>query len=208
MKGKNVFLHTCCGPCSIEPVTYLQKNHYEITAFFYNPNIHPFKEFERRVEAMRQIGSSLNFRLIFSPKGYSLDLWIEKVQKAIKEPSKRCRICYEIRLKETAMMARKMKFNLFSTTLLYSIYQDHNAIAEVAHQIANEIGINFLYCDFRNFWKNGQKRAREYGIYMQPYCGCIMSEQERYKKAIKRMNNSFTEEFNAQDVNLDNNGIK
>ena len=194
LSAMKILLHACCGPCSIYPVKDLRASGIDVVALFYNPNIHPFKEFERRVQAMEEVARILGFPVIFHPEAYGLMSWLDKVLSTAKERPRRCLACYEMRLRETAKKALEMGFDGFSSTLFYSVYQDHEAIKGIADQISAELHCPFLYRDFRAGWKEGQGEARRIGVYMQPYCGCIISEEERYEKRIKRMRKRFEEE--------------
>lgn len=188
---KDLLLHICCGPCAIHPVHVLRERSMEFTGLFFNPNIHPFLEFERRVEALEEISQALEFPVIHHPMGYGLVSWLNVVWSRHPERPDRCRACYAMRLEETANLAKDMGFKGFSTTLLYSIYQDHQAIKNIGLDLQARMDIEFIYMDFRSGWKEGKKKARQTGIYMQPYCGCIMSEAERYEKRIKRLKDRF-----------------
>ena len=194
---KALMLHICCGPCAIYPVEALRDEGWEIKGLFYNPNIHPFLEFERRVEALREISQVMGFEVRFHPQGYGLEEWLKNVWLRAKEPPQRCHLCYEIRLRETARIAREQRLKYFSTTLLYSIYQHHDYIKDLGKEIGRAFGLEFYYLDFRKGWKRGKDEARQIGIYTQPYCGCILSEKERYIKRIERMNKKLLEEAKA-----------
>ncbi len=189
-----LLLHICCGPCSIYPVEVLKKKGINFKGLFYNPNIHPFLEFERRVQALEEITEVLGFEVIYHPSGYGLHQWLEGVWSKCPNRPDRCHVCYKMRLEETARISKELGFTCFSSTLLYSIYQDHDAIREIGNGVARTHGLKFYYEDFRAGWKEGKDRARTIGIYTQPYCGCILSEEERYKKRIERQRKRFREE--------------
>ncbi|OCC14386.1 Diacylglucosamine hydrolase like [Dissulfuribacter thermophilus] len=199
MTSNKILLHICCGPCAIYPVKVLREKGIQFTGFFFNPNIHPFREYEQRVQALEEIKEILNFSVVFHPKGYDFEEWLKEVTSAGLERPKRCHACYSMRLIVTALEAKRLGFKVFSTTLLYSVYQDHQAIKQISEKISEEIGIEFFYEDFREGWKEGKDEARRIGIYMQPYCGCIISEKERYQKRIDRMKKRFKEEYEAYE---------
>lgn len=151
----------------------------EPTGFWYNPNIHPKYEYKTRrntlVEYARSIGLSL-----LSEDDYGLREFISECPSY--EFGERCRYCYEKRLFETARYASEHGFTHFSTTLLVSPYQNHELLIETADRAAAAYGVEFLYRDFRPYFKEGQAKAEELGLYRQKYCGCIFSEEERYTK--------------------------
>ncbi len=178
----NLLLHVCCGPCSVSPVEILQAEGLRVSGLFFNPNIHPYKEFERRLQAVEQFASASGLQIeIHRP--YGLTDYLRQVVG--REPG-RCGICYEMRLRETARRAREAGADAFSSTLLYSRYQNHELIRAVAERAAAEYGVPFLYRDFRDGWQRGIDRSIEMGLYRQPYCGCIYSEQERYDRSLRR----------------------
>ncbi len=182
----NLFLHICCGPCLLYPLKILKEREIDVTGFFYNPNIHPFLEFEKRVGALEHIAKLRDLKIIWDPAGYGLEQWLSYINgnTGTKE---RCPFCYEMRLERSAKEAASRGFDYFSTTLLYSKYQRHQLIREIGEEKASRYGIKFYYEDFRQGWKEGIEEAVSLGIYRQPYCGCIFSEAERYHKRMKRL---------------------
>lgn len=173
-----ILLHTCCGPCTFYPLMRLREQGHEVIGFFYNPNIHPYMEFARRLEALQEMASANDLRLIVR-EDYPLEDFIRNV--AFREQN-RCIYCYTVRLEAAARLAKKSKFDAFTTTLLYSKRQKHDLIRSVAESAAKKARISFYYEDFREGWKIGQQMAIELGIYRQQYCGCIWSEKERFYK--------------------------
>ena len=174
-----VLLHICCGPCGIHPVETLRQEGFELQGFFFNPNIQPFQEHERRKQALQQLAEAVSLPVIYA-EDYDLESWLRMV--AFREKD-RCPFCYELRLAETARQARAGGFDGFSSTLLYSKHQDHTRIRELGEALAREHGVRFLYRDFRAGWKHGIEVSQEMGLYRQPYCGCIFSERDRYYKS-------------------------
>ena len=170
-----LLLHTCCGPCSIFPLEQLRQDH-QISAFFFNPNIHPYLEFKRRQETLLAFCRSENIPVVDEGL-YGLKEFVRKV--AFNEGD-RCHICYEWRMEETASRAARDGFDGFSTTLLYSRFQNHEALKQCGYGLADKYGIPFIYRDFRVGWQYGIDKSREYDMYRQPYCGCVYSEQDRY----------------------------
>lgn len=176
-----ILLHVCCGPCATFPVKNLKEQGHEVVGFFYNPNIHPYKEFSRRLETLKEYAVKTNLTVHIDNR-YSLE---EFLQAALTDLSKRCSMCYEVRLREAARFGKQNAFDFFSTTLLVSPYQKHEVIRAVAGKIAEEEGIPFYYSDFRPGFREGVEISKELELYRQPYCGCIFSEKDRYCKQKK-----------------------
>ena len=183
-----VLLHCCCAPCSVSCIEPLRDENLEVTAFWYNPNIHPFKEYEARRDCLIEYLEKINLPLIIE-EDYGLRKFVENVAYDI---DKRCTYCYEHRLEETAKYAAENGFDSFTSTLFASIYQNHELMKAAAEKYAQKYGVKFLYRDFRPNFKNGNQKAREAGLYMQKYCGCIFSEQDRYLKQINRDKEKFS----------------
>ncbi len=175
-----VLLHICCGPCAVYPLEWLRSEGHEIAALFYNPNIHPFKEFARRFETAAQWAKLEGLSLKLEDE-YELEKFIALVKDDMSVP-RRCENCYRFRLQKTAEQAKEEGFEAFSTSLLVSPYQQHDLIKAVGEEIAEKTGIMFLYHDYREGWQRGVERSRELELYRQPYCGCIFSEKDRYYK--------------------------
>ena len=173
-----VLLHACCAPCSIKCIDALQTENITPALFWYNPNIHPYTEYKNRKDSLMDYAKSKNFK-VHSKDEYGLR---EFIKNTCPEFEGRCKYCYTSRLDETAKYARDNGYKAFSTTLLISPYQKHELIRKAAEQAAEKYGVEFIYRDFRPYFRDGQKTAREMGIYMQKYCGCIFSEEERYQK--------------------------
>lgn len=174
-----LLLHICCGPCSIYPIRQLAGNKFDkITGFYYNPNIHPLDEYERRKLALRKIEKELGMEVIYPD--YRIEEYFQKI--ALKEnPPDRCTECWRLRLYATADFALKNKFDAFTTTLLISPYQNHELVRDIGSHIAKEKRIEFYYEDFRAGFGESQQEAREMELYRQKYCGCVFSELERLK---------------------------
>lgn len=173
-----LLLHTCCGPCSIYPVDVLRKKGMEVYGYFYNPNIHPFTEWKKRRDTLEQYANDIDLKVIFD-EGYHLEDFLRKV---VHRESIRCQFCYFMRLRQAAAVAKRGKFDAFSTTLLVSPFQKHGLIKEIGEAVGKEKGISFYYEDFRPGFKEATARSKELGMYRQQYCGCIYSEKERYVK--------------------------
>ena len=176
-----VLLHICCAPCANRPLALLQEQGHDVTGFWYNPNIHPFTEYRSRRNTVREYLSEIGVKLI-EQNDYALRPFVRAVAEDIAH---RCVKCYEMRLFETARTAKEQGFDAFTSSLFISPYQNHSLMMEVAQRAAEEHGVQFLYEDFRPLFREGQDFAREHGFYMQKYCGCVFSEEERYLKANK-----------------------
>lgn len=177
-----LLLHACCGPCMIMPAMTLSSEGFELLAFFMNPNIQPLAEFLRRREAVGQCADRLNVPILYDDN-WNVVSWLE-AQLPFANARNRCERCCGSRLEATAKMAQTMGISHFSTTLLYSRYQPHEAIRQRGEELACEYGLQFIYRDFRQYWQEGITISKEWGIYRQPYCGCIFSEAERYAKRL------------------------
>ncbi|MBI5442833.1 MAG: epoxyqueuosine reductase QueH [Deltaproteobacteria bacterium] len=171
-----VLLHTCCGPCAIVPLRDLRSDGFEVFGTYFNPNIHPYQEWERRREALEGLSNVSGARLLPVPAYEPLEWW----RAVVFRESERCRLCYHLRLRHTALLARRGRFDAFSTTLLYSKFQKHELIQELGEASAKEADVPFLYRDWRSGWKEGVDASKALGLYRQPYCGCLLSEQERF----------------------------
>ena len=171
-------LHVCCAPCSIRCIETLREEGIEPTGYWYNPNIHPYTEYRSRKTTLQAFAASVDLPLIVNDN-YGLREFIEAVRP---NWNVRCETCYRLRLNETARKAAEEGFSSFSTTLLISPYQNHELIVKVAEEAATQHGVAFLYRDFRPYFREGQQKAREGELYMQKYCGCIFSEEDRYRK--------------------------
>ena len=177
-----VLLHICCGPCAVYPLEVLKKEGVAVRGFFYNPNIHPYLEFRKRLEAVEQLASKVDLPVEYH-REYGLKDYLRKV---VFNEDSRCGLCYDIRLLEVVEQAKKTRADAFSTTLLYSCYQNHELIRHKAEQLAEQHKIPFYYQDFREGWQQGIDMSKKMGLYRQSYCGCIYSEQERYDKRLRK----------------------
>lgn len=185
-----ILLHACCGPCTIYPLSVLKSKNHDVTAYFNNPNIHPYKEFKRRLNTLTDYAKTDDFRLIYEAQ-YGLTEFLQKV--VFKEKS-RCAICYEMRLEKTAKYAAEHGFDGFTTTLLYSRFQNHEILVDKCEKLAQSHFLKFEYDDFRVGWQQGIDLSIEKEMYRQPYCGCIYSEQERYDKSLRKKKSKSTEQ--------------
>ena len=183
-EGSSLLLHACCAPCSSAVLGGLA-SHFKISIFYYNPNITEEKEYQKRLDELRKFISKLNFKYQiniidsrYEPKEF---FKIAKGLEKEKEQGKRCYKCYELRLEETAKVAKEKNFDFFATTLTLSPYKKTSWLNEIGENLSEKYQANYLYSDFKK--KNGYKRSielsKEYNLYRQDYCGCIYSKLER-----------------------------
>jgi predicted adenine nucleotide alpha hydrolase (AANH) superfamily ATPase len=172
----NILLHICCANCAIYPVTMLRQQEHEVTGFFYNHNIHPYQEFRKRLNTTLEYANQVKLPLVVNDN-YHLDEFLAHVAQ---KPEQRCKYCYQSRLRVAAEQAHKTGADAFTTTLLYSRYQQHDAIVDYGRQLAAEFQLTFFYEDYRRGWNEGIKISKQMGLYRQQYCGCIYSERDRY----------------------------
>lgn len=171
-----ILLHVCCANCSIYPVKVLREQNHKVTGFFFNHNIHPYQEFQRRLDAVKEYSAQVELPMIYCEE-YFLEEFLANVAK---DPANRCGYCYLSRLEETARVAAEQGFDGFSSSLLYSRYQQHDLIRQTGEKLAEQYGLQFIYADFRTGWQEGIRVSKSMGLYRQQYCGCIYSEKERY----------------------------
>ncbi|HHX74565.1 MAG TPA: epoxyqueuosine reductase QueH [Firmicutes bacterium] len=171
-----LLLHMCCGPCSTYSVKRFRELGYEVCGYFYNPNIHPYKEYQRRLAALEEFCRLENVPLT-AERRYELEKYLESVMPALDS---RCRTCYRLRLEAAAGQAAATGFKYFSTTLALSPYQDHDLLRQEGEAAAKKHGVEFIYEDLRSGYRESIELSKSMGLYRQPYCGCIFSEKERY----------------------------
>lgn len=186
MAQKTVLLHACCGPCSIMPALRLQDEGYDVILWYMNPNIHPLSEYLRRREAIGECAERLGAALICDDESWDLTSWLTS-QLPRAESGERCVWCCQSRLEAGWKKAAETGAARFSSSLLYSKYQPHDKIAEKGRELEKLGGPSFLYRDFREDWLKGVEISKQWGIYRQPYCGCVFSEAERYLKKFERI---------------------
>lgn len=185
---ETVLLHACCGPCAIMPSLRLQDEGYKLILCFINPNIQPLSEYLRRREALLECADRLGAEVICVDESWNLPEWLAMQLPRVNSPE-RCIWCCQSRLEAVWKMAVEMRVDAFSTSLLYSRYQPHDKIAEKGKVLAAKALPSFLYRDFRKDWQKGIELSKMWGIYRQPYCGCVFSESERYAKKFARIKN-------------------
>lgn len=178
-----LLLHACCAPCSSYCLEYLSQ-YFSITVLFYNPNISPEAEYNKRVDEIRRLIDELPVKNKVSLiEGRYLPTEFYNSVKGLEdepEGGKRCHVCYELRLREAAITAKELGFDYFTTTLSISPLKDAEKLNEIGKRLSDEYGVAYLYSDFKK--KNGYKRSielsREYKLYRQNFCGCVFSKRE------------------------------
>lgn len=196
--AKSLLLHSCCGPCSTSVVSYLRQEYFDPTVFFFNPNIHPESEYRQRLAAQHAFCAKTKTELIiYGDYGFNVFMayldGMEGVSPILSagettpvSQSNRCAMCYTQRLDEVARFAQRNSYPFFSTTLLYSIYQNHDLIRAIGEQKARQYNLEFVYHDFRQFWDEGKALSAQMDLYRQKYCGCIYSIHEAQQARLSR----------------------
>lgn len=175
--SKRIMLHICCAPCATAVVEKLREDDFDVQGFFYNPSIHPWKEFQRRLNTLETWASECNL-----PVDFFREYPLEDNVRLLLEAENRCLSCFLDRMKMTASEAAGSGFDCFTTTLTVSPYQNQELIKRAAMEAAENFGVEYLHFDFRDLYKRSIELSREAGLYRQPYCGCVFSERDRYLK--------------------------
>ena len=183
--SKKVLLHSCCAPCTIYPLKKLEEAGFTVVGFFYNPNIHPFTEFEKRLDAVVEYYREIGVSLIVNAS-YDVSDFLKRTFCADVD---RCEACYRIRFFKAFETAKEedVGIDAVTSTLFFSKYQDHEVLLKIANDESVKSGVPFHYEDYRTGWDEGRRLCRESGMYSQKYCGCIISEEERYQKKIEAL---------------------
>jgi len=176
-----LLLHVCCAPCSSHVLELLNEQ-YDITAYFYNPNITEKEEYDKRLRELNRFVSEAPFAktVVVEDGGYEESLFFDATKGMEQEPERgsRCYVCYELRLRQAAKYAKVYGFDLFTTTLSISPHKNAAWLNEIGERVGKEYGIEHLYSDFKK--KDGYKRSielsKEYDLYRQNYCGCVFSK--------------------------------
>ena len=183
MNGKNkkkLLLHTCCAPCSPHVVDLLSRE-FEVAAFFYNPNIYPLKEYELRLNEIKEFLQALSVELIVGE--YAADQWFARVEgmEQEKEGGRRCQVCFRMRLEKTALVAKERGFDCFTTTLSVSPHKNAQIINQIGREIQGTGDVAFYEADFkkRDGFKKSCELSKKLGFYRQNYCGCIYSKEQK-----------------------------
>lgn len=175
---KTLLLHSCCAPCSSYVITYL-KDYFDITILYYNPNIEPIEEYNKRKEEQIRLCNLFNIKVLDCD--YDNNLFHDAVLglESCKEGGSRCFKCYELRLRKTASLATNYDF--FGTTLTVSPFKNSNKLNEIGLSLEKEYNVKYLVSDFKK--KDGYKKSiilsKEYNLYRQDFCGCIYSKRDK-----------------------------
>lgn len=180
---KRILLHSCCAPCSSWVITYLTK-YFDITILYYNPNISPKEEYDKRkkeqIRLIKEIDKIGTIDIIDCD--YENDIYEEKIKgyEECPERGERCTICFNLRLEKTAKIAKENNFDYFCTTLSVSPYKNAKLINEIGKELGDKYNIKWLYSDFKkeNGYKNSIELSKKYNLYRQDYCGCIYSKRK------------------------------
>ncbi len=183
---EKILLHVCCGPCAIACVESLLAQNYTVTGIFYNPNIHPLSEYLKRRDGAVEVFKRFNCELQIEDMAYKPQDFFHRVHNKEQD---RCACCYDMRFEYLAEKAKEQEYKIFTSTLFYSKYQNHELMNISAHGHAKSQGIRFLEHDFRPLWEHGIALSKEWEIYRQNYCGCLYSEFERHAKKLKKIQN-------------------
>ena len=171
-----VLVHLCCAHCSAYTIEHWRQQGYDVRGLWYNPNIHPFTEHQRRLEAIQSLAGKMDLPLTII-EGYDMTEYFRRVAG---HEADRCRHCFDLRLARTAAVAREQECEAFTTTLLISPHQKHELVKETGEKLAQEYGLKFLYADLRKRYSDSRHITKPLDLYRQQYCGCIYSEWERY----------------------------
>lgn len=182
-KTPSLLLHSCCAPCSSYVLEYLSK-YFKISIFYYNPNISPKEEYDKRLEEQKRLISELKTvnPITLVECEYDNDLYEQTIKGLEQEPERgsRCTKCFELRLENTVKKAKELCFDYFGTTLSVSPYKNSKLLNEIGEQLSDKYNIPYLYSDFKK--KEGYKRSIElskvYNLYRQDYCGCKYSKRK------------------------------
>ncbi len=171
-----LLMHICCSNCCLYPLEVLLAKGVDVTGYWFNPNIHPYTEYSQRLDSLRKLQGIWNLDVEYN-ENYSLDEFLRSV---VGKGARRCEACYSIRLKETAVAAKKMNVSGFTTSLIASPYQKFDMIIALGEEIGRKEGVPFYHEDLRQGWSLSRGLVFEFGLYRQKYCGCVYSEMERY----------------------------
>lgn len=177
-----LLLHSCCAPCTTYCLEKLRSDGHEVHGYFCNPNIHPYTEFRRRLDAYREYCTLVGLDADIDEE-YGLRQYLAEIGGDVEG---RCVACYRMRLLSAAKLALRRGADAFTTTLSISPYQDHKLLVRVGEDVSKEVGVPFVYYDFTPGYRRSVEISRELGLYRQPYCGCVFSEEERYSPKLRK----------------------
>lgn len=178
-----LLLHACCGPCAIVVAEHFRGLGYDVTGWFFNPNVHPEEERARREAVFEEAARAIALPVLQSGPHMSL---LEFLLRLASRGRARCHACYQLRLTETARRAAGAGLGAFSTTLLISPHQEIDALREIGQAVGRECGVAFAFADLVGKYGESCERSRALGLYRQNYCGCQFSELERGERRARR----------------------
>ena len=178
-----LLLHCCCGPCAATVAQLFRDQGHQVAGWFFNPNIHPAQEHQRRATALAEAAGKAGFALL--PPGPDVGL-AEFLLAIARQGGQRCPACYRVRLAAAAQQAAALGFEAFSTTLLLSPYQDSETIRQVGQEAGDRYGVTFHLADLREHYQESCALAHSLELYRQNYCGCIFSSLERAERRMLR----------------------
>ena len=203
-----LLLHMCCGPCSCYPLKKLRADGIEPVGYFFNPNIHPYQEWEMRLKTAKMFAEKTGMKILtdetfqlreflrralaaegengLTPQAGTQEEALAFIASYKPQKDRRCRMCYAWRLEQAVRFAAENGFTAYTSTLFYSIYQQHDVMKSLAERFAKAYGVEFYYEDFRKGWQEGIDISLELGLYRQGYCGCVFSEEERYSRVMRK----------------------
>ena len=192
-KKPKLLLHVCCAPCSSHCLSVLEP-YFDITVFYYNPNISPFEEYERRLNEEKRFVSTAypNIKIIDAKYDNQSFEQLAKGLENLKEGGERCKKCYRLRLEETAKFAKENGFDYFTTTLTVSPYKHSATLNEIGEEVATKFGVSYLFSDFKkqNGYQHSIELSKKYNLYRQDYCGCKFSKLQR-ERFLKQKNDDY-----------------
>jgi predicted adenine nucleotide alpha hydrolase (AANH) superfamily ATPase len=175
--SRKILLHICCAPCATAVVENLRSGGYDITGYFYNPSVHPWKEFMRRMDTLREWAVTVDLPVLCNEE-YPLEDNI----RMLLDAHNRCFACFSDRMSRTALLASELGIELFTSTLAVSPYQNQNLLTQAGKAASAVHGVRYLSRDFRTSYRRSVELSRELHMYRQSYCGCVFSERDRYLK--------------------------
>lgn len=190
-----LLLHSCCGPCSTQVIDFL-KDYFIITIYYYNPNIEPYEEYERRkkeeIRFINEYNSKNKIDIIDCDHDNDLFREMSKGLEEVPEGGARCIKCYWLRLDKTAMRAKELGYDYFATTLTVSPLKNSQKLNEIGKKLSEKYDIKYLFSDFKKKegYKHSIEMARQYNLYRQDYCGCIFSKEQREKEKLSKLENT------------------
>lgn len=179
-------MHICCANCALYPIATVRQKKVDISGLWFNPNIYPAVEYKNRLNAVKKLEELWNINVKYTDCYGLNDYFNNDLIQISSNEGNRCKYCYMIRLEKTALVAKDMNFDAFTTTLLVSPYQKFDTIVEIGRIMQNQYSVEFYIEDFRKGFNEGKKMSRELNLYRQKYCGCRYSEIERNKRTVDR----------------------